>query len=123
VGSCIGPKCSARATARHHVVYKQELKRRWVSDIRQWIDDPAVVRVPWRKLRDLYDDERNLVPVCNRCHARTHSGVARLPLWVLPDSVYEFALELLGPGPAYEWLRRRYDGGDPRLDALLEAAI
>jgi hypothetical protein len=36
-----------------------------------------------------------------------------------PDSVYEFAEETLGAGPAYEYLRRRYAGPDARLDGLL----
>jgi hypothetical protein len=33
--------------------------------------------------------------------------------------VYEFAEEVLGVGPAYEYLRRRYAGPDARLDGLL----
>jgi hypothetical protein len=45
-------------------------------------------------------DRRNLVPVA-------------------VDWVYEFAEEILGVGPAYEYLRRRYAGADARLDGLL----
>ena len=39
-------------------------------------------------------------------------------LGTLPNQ-REFAREVLGAGPAYEYLRRRYAGQDPRLDALV----
>lgn len=65
-------------------------------------------------------DERNLVPTCFRCHERHHSAHCRFCLGLLPDSVFEFAAEVLGTGPAYEYLRRRYSGEDRRLRALLE---
>ena len=37
----------------------------------------------------------------------------------LPDSVFSFAAELVNAGWAFEYLRRRYSGDDPRLEALL----
>lgn len=67
-------------------------------------------------------DPRNLVDINHRCHERHHCRVAVLPLAVLPDSVFEFALELMGAGPAYEYLRRRYQGEDARLGELLAKA-
>jgi hypothetical protein len=65
-------------------------------------------------------DPRNLVPMAFDCHFAHHSGAKRLRLRLLPDSVFTFAAELLGPGLAYETLGRYYAGDDPRLAALLE---
>ncbi|MDQ3274639.1 MAG: hypothetical protein M3Q39_06300 [Actinomycetota bacterium] len=48
-----------------------------------------------------------------------HAHSVPLRLQVLPDSVYEFAREVLGAGLAYNTLRRAYSGQDPRLEALL----
>jgi hypothetical protein len=67
----------------------------------------------------LRGDSRNMVPVAAGCHAKHHSRQAPYELRLLPDSAFEFALEVLGPGPAYEYLRRRYAGEDGRLEALL----
>lgn len=97
--------CDRPPAARHHVVYRQEL--RW-----------AAKRLP-RDERVLIADERNLVAIAFHCHGQHHLGAARIPLQRLPASVFEFAAEVLGSGPAYEYLRRRYAGEDPRLDALL----
>lgn len=94
---CIGPRCSSRAVHEHHVVYRQH-----------WLRDGGEL-----------DDPRNLVPMCFRCHERHHSGIARLPLWVLPDAVFVALPEVLGAGRAYEYLGRRYSGRDLRHDALL----
>jgi hypothetical protein len=99
-----GVKCAAgcgrRGVQQHHAVYEQEIRRRG------------------GRLRD----PRVLVPLCVRCHERHHSRVAPLPLWRLPDGVFEFAVELLGAGGAHEYLARRYAGGDPRHDALRSAS-
>lgn len=92
--------CTGRAVQRHHVIYRQELKWRGGS----------------------MKDKRNLVPVCKRCHEKHHQAVERLPMRRLPDEFFEFARDLMGAGPAYEWVRRFYAGSDPRHDALLEAA-
>lgn len=64
-------------------------------------------------------DPRNLVWAGYRCHAAHHNRSHPYELRWLPDSAYEFAAEVLGPGRAYEYLRRRYTGPDVRLDALL----
>jgi hypothetical protein len=56
------------------------------------------------------------------CHFDHHGRVRVLPVSRLPDSVFEFAVELLGRERAWSYLRRMYSGGDARLDALLEAA-
>jgi hypothetical protein len=40
---------------------------------------------------------------------------------MLPDSVFEFAAEVLGAGYGYEYLRRRYDGHDVRHERMLLA--
>jgi hypothetical protein len=89
--------CGGRAVHQHHVVTRQELRRHG--------GDPK--------------DPRNLVPVALDCHGGHHSGAARLRLNRLPDSCFEYAVELMGPGPAYEYLGRFYRGEDARLAALL----
>jgi hypothetical protein len=98
--------CAGRAVAQHHVITRQELRRR------------ASV---WYPYRDLIQDPRNLVPVAFVCHERHHSRFLPLELRVLPDSVFEFAAELLGGPAAHSYLARYYRGRDPRLDRLLEA--
>lgn len=94
--------CGRRGVQKHHVVYVQELRRAGP-------DRFEVLRV----------DPRNLVPVAPGCHAAHHARSVAFPVRVLPDSVFEFAAELLGGPAAFEYLSRRYRGGDPRLEALL----
>lgn len=96
--------CAGRAVAQHHVITRQELRRR------------ATVVFPYR---ELIEDPRNLVPVAFACHERHHSRFLPLKVMVLPDSVFEFAVELMGRGEAHAYLSRVYRGRDPRLDALL----
>ncbi len=103
--------CGRRGRQRHHVVYCQELRR----VARQVAGGPPNVALEM----ELERDARNLVWVAVDCHAGHHARSAQLPLRVLPDSVFEFAAEVLGAGPAYEYLRRRYAGEDPRLEALV----
>lgn len=95
-------------------MYRQELRHHVP---RPELGPPDIVA----ELR-LMRDPRNLVPVGPDCHAAHHNRSRPLRLAMLPDSVFEFAAELLGPPAAFEYLRRRYDGGDGRLDALLEVA-
>lgn len=85
--------------ARHHVFYRQHIAPEFV------------------------DDERNLVVVAFVCHGRHHSAFRRYPLEELPDSVFEFGVEVFGPGRAHDYLRRRYGGEDPRLYALIGEAM
>jgi hypothetical protein len=97
-------RCGQRAVQRHHIVYKQALRD---------------VVLDGKSYTALCADERNLTPVCFSCHGAHHNRSRPLKLQVLPSSVFDFAAEVLGgPGPAYEYLRRRYDGQDSRLDAL-----
>lgn len=92
--------CGRRAVQQHHVVYAQEVRRAGGS----------------------VSDRRNLVPVAHVCHEAHHQRRAPFAMHVLPDSVFEFAAELFGRGAAYEYLARRYAGGDPRHAALIAAA-
>lgn len=92
--------CGLPATVWHHVIYKQVVRREH-GDV---------------------DDPRNLVPICDRCHVDHHDREDPLELTDLPDSVYEFAAELLGPGKAFNALRRAYAGDDPRLEALCSSS-
>lgn len=97
--------CDQRADQLHHCVYQQEIRRTAPATdktIGWWTQDP-----------------RNLVPVARNCHGAHHGRTRPLELSVLPGSVYAFARELLGAGPSYEYLMRRYAGEDPRHDALL----
>lgn len=95
-------RCGSSGTGQgihqHHVVYRQEVMRRG-GDI-------------W--------DVRNGVTLCLPCHtSHHHQSERRLLLTQLPDAAFGYAAELLGAGPAYEYLRRRYGGNDERLDGLL----
>jgi hypothetical protein len=89
--------CGQRSCNQHHVVYRQHL-RQYDGSVK---------------------DSRNLVWVACSCHSRHHNGFKRLHLYMLPDSVFEFAAELMGRGAAYEYLKRHYDGSDMRLEFLL----
>lgn len=95
--------CGRKSRIRHHVVYRQELRR--------VAKGAAYLR--------LERDKANLVPVATPCHNAHHARSAVLPLWRLPDSVFGFARDWLGAGPGYEYLRRHYSGEDPRLEALI----
>jgi hypothetical protein len=89
------------------VVYEQELRKL------------ASARGERGWLKRVVRDDRNLVPVAHRCHGRHHSRAAVYPLAIVPDSVFEFAVEVMGASRAFNYLERRYAGDDPRLDALL----
>ena len=95
--------CGKRAQVLHHAITQQEIRR----------------NARGRDVRALLGDQRNLVAVTDRCHGNHHSRARPYRLGMLPDSVFEFAAEVLGAGKAYNWLRRHYNGEDPRLDALL----
>ena len=91
-------RCGSRAVHQHHVTYAQAVRRTGGD-----LDDPA-----------------NLLPVCFRCHERHHTRTEPFELGLLPDSAVEYAKELMGAGAAYVYLRRRYSGEDPRLEALVK---
>lgn len=98
--------CGHRAEELHHVVYQAELKR--------------VAGRDTARADTLRCDPRDMVPMTTVCHERHHCRSKPLSLAVLPDAAFEFAVEVLGAGRAYNWLRRRYVGEDTRLDALLD---
>lgn len=108
--------CGARRVQFHHAVYQQQLRKVVREEHRKagGLGPPDVIRE-----MTLVNDSRNLVPVGPKCHAAHHGRSRVLALRMLPDSVFEFAAEVLGAGAAYEYLRRRYEGEDERLDALL----
>jgi hypothetical protein len=114
-GTCICG-CKQPAVARHHCIYEQELRRvyraRRVPPMRGGLE----VDADWVAL---CDDPRNLVLVAFDCHSAHHGRSRPYPLAMLPDSVFEFAAEVLGLR-AHDYLRRRYGGSDSRLDALLD---
>lgn len=95
-GRCKAPGCTRRAVHLHHVVYEQEVARRGGDT----------------KARE------NYLPLCFLCHGDHHGGNDKLPLRALPDEAIEWAFGLLGPY-AYDYLQRKYEGRDSRLDDYL----
>lgn len=91
--------CGGRAVQQHHAVKAQTIRREG--------GDPG--------------DARWLVGMAVRCHLDHEHGNGRrkLPVWRLPDAVFEVARETFGAGRAFNELRRAYAGDDPRLDGLL----
>jgi hypothetical protein len=120
--------CGRWAANRHHCVYEAELRRLWRSageDHQRRVRTPTAgnpLSESYANLSVLLDDPRNLVPVAFHCHGAHHNASRRLPMHALPDAVFEFAAEVLGPEQAYEYLRRRYDGMDLRHERLLVSA-
>ncbi len=82
----------------HHLITRQELRK--YPDV-----DP--------------DDPRNLVPVAMSCHRRHHDRFRPFSVHSLPTPVFDFAVEAMGAGAAYEFINRTYDGTDLRLERLL----
>ncbi|MDQ1584508.1 MAG: hypothetical protein QOF36_2562 [Microbacteriaceae bacterium] len=85
----------------HHVIEKQELERRGL-----WKWDP-----------------RGALRLCKGalgCHDQhTYKGGAdRVPLAKLTTENIDYAFEVLGPF-AYDYLKRRYSGEDPRVERRL----
>lgn len=73
-----------------------------------------------REHGDTYDP-RNRLMTCPRCHPDGAQGGRRLPIEHVPDRAIEFAVELLGPGKAYNELVRWHPGAETaeRIVALL----
>lgn len=96
---CENPACQAPVgqLAAHHCVYRQEIRR---HDGDLW-------------------DARNRLVLCAGCHSSHHRRGRVIAAAALPSSVLDFACDLLGAPAAYEYLRRRYSGDDPRLEALI----
>lgn len=97
--------CGNPAVILHHVVFRQELRHVAGKDLELYAK--------------LIRDPRGMVPMAQSCHERLHSRSRPLPLEVLPDEAFEFAVAVLGAGRAYNYLRRTAVGDDPRLTALL----
>lgn len=83
---------------------------------------------PWHPHHVVYEqhcpegtksDTRNCLRLCPDCHANHHGRARPILLTQLRDANYEFAFEVLGDA-AYDYLRTRYDGDDPRLEELRE---
>lgn len=114
--------CGQVGRHKHHAIYQQHIRQYAKHDPTGWgwgYEEKAAVS---SRVAGLLRDKRNLIPVAFECHDAHHRGAERYRLHMLPDSVFEFAEELMGPGPAYEYLRRHYDGSDMRLELLLAKA-
>ena len=96
--------CGDRAVHLHHCVTRAEI-RRWTNGTGRSFAAMT--------------DARNLVPLAWDCHGSHHARARTLPLTMLPDSVFDFASELMGAGSASVYLARHYSGTDARLDALV----
>lgn len=82
---------------RHHIIYQQHL-------------EPKDRR-----------DGRNCLVICKACHDSHHNRQKPVLVELLPSSVFEFGVEVLGAERLYEYLRRYYtDDGDARLARLIE---
>lgn len=88
-----------RGAHSHHVTYEQELRNRGLP---------------------LYD-RMNLMELCVDCHFGHHNRSKVIPLMMLSDDHLEYAFAKLGAF-AYDYLKRRYAGEDPRLELRLEEA-
>ena len=99
---CEAPGCTKRAVHGHHAVKETHIRRAGGD-----ADDPR-----WR------------IPLCVTHHFNHEHAMAnrKLPLAVVPDVVFDVAVETFGAGRAYEEIRRYYAGEDIRLTRLLEAA-
>jgi hypothetical protein len=64
-------------------------------------------------------DPRNALRLAAQAHLDHHSGAHRIALTALTDQNIEYAFELMGPR-AFDYLRRHYDGEDPRLIERLQ---
>lgn len=89
--------CGERAVHQHHLLFRQELRRRRV-------DAGAT---------------ESVAPMCWTCHGLVHEGGRKVSLSVFPDAVIGFAVDVLGPY-AVDYLDRRYADArtDPRLAGL-----
>lgn len=91
----------------HHVVEKQKLRQLGI---------PKADRYDTRNALRLCDELAD-----NNCHGGQTSQLRKVPLEKLTDDNLAYAAEVLGPAaPGY--LRRRYDGDDPRVRAMEQAA-
>lgn len=106
--------CKQPTVARHHCVTEQTIRKVVAAGRSTKRSLPADDR---ELLTRLVTDPRNLVNAAATCHGAHHGKSQPYPLAALPDSVFEFAAEVLG-ARAHGYLRRRYVGCDERLDEL-----
>lgn len=88
----------------HHVIERQELRSRGLDE---WDPDNAL------RLCD---------PAATPgCHGNHTTASKRVRLVRLTDRNIDYAFRVLGPF-AYDYLKRRYDGDDPRVERKLKEA-
>lgn len=61
---------------------------------------------------DMLWDQRNALPVDRRCHIRHTDAFERIPISSVPAHAFEFAVELMGDGPAENFWSTYY--GPPK---------
>lgn len=87
----------------HHVIERQELRNQGLNE--------------W--------DLDNALRLCDRpvggCHQNHTAASKRVRLERLTDRNIDFAFRALGPA-AYDYLKRRYGGDDPRVERKLKEA-
>ncbi len=88
----------------HHIISRSKLKAE--------IKDKA-------HLRRVLKDPRNELWISKGVHDNHTLKARKIALEDLPSAVFEFGVEVIGAGKTYNYLRREYAGGDPRLDNLL----
>lgn len=86
---------------RHHLIPKREIRSRYKTIGRQYIDPPFPLTVALA-------DERNLVPLCHMHHGRVEMRRTYIVRAQLPDGLEEFAAAL-GLG----WYLDRYYAAPP----------
>lgn len=97
--------CGERAVQLHHVIERKALRVASGKDRKSYLRLEA--------------DKRNLVPVAKTCHDNHSNRANTYRLERLPDAVFDFAVETLGEGKAYNLLRRTHAGEDGRLGLLI----
>jgi len=91
--------CNAKRPHGHHVITQQVLRRTCASH-----------RLDYERYRW---DERNLLPLCERCHAQHHSRFKPVPLAIVMRNTK--AIPLAKELHLLWWISREYPNG--RIDA------
>lgn len=88
-----------RFLRQHHVMYRQAVRRAGGDQL----------------------DPDNALGVCDPCHGRHHNRKAVIQTSKLRDQNLEFIVALIGPCPAFEYLRTYYAGthADIRVGQIL----
>lgn len=106
-GACAVTGWSSRVAPYHvhHVIYEQELKRRWGAAYN------AAKKY----------DVRNALRVATVVHGQHHTAHKRIPLTALRQQNIDYAFELLG-AYAYDYLTTHYRGHDERVELAFAEA-